>query len=83
MKKTLLFIFIVFNISLNAQIDKDIIKELEQKISNSKSKERIKLLDSLATITWRQQGYNFDSITKVTIAYAIAQDTVDVAAPCG
>jgi len=82
MKNALITIFLICSLSVFAQEipSKELIEELEFKIENTSNKERVIWLDSLTTIVWRKEGYNFDSLAIETINYALEQDTADVAA---
>lgn len=56
------------------------ITEISTKLKNATGKERVKWLDSLTTVVWRNPKYNFDSLAVETINFSIKQDTADVAA---
>jgi len=82
MKKALITIFLVCNFTVFSQEipSKEQIDELKFKIENTSNKERVKWLDSLTSVVWRKEGYNFDSLAIETINYSLEQDTADVAA---
>lgn len=81
MKNVIIVLVAAFSLSFYAQeVTTKQTSELKEKIKNSINKERVKWLDSLTTIVWRNKKFNFDSLAVETIQYSLEQDTADVAA---
>ena len=62
------------------KLSKEQIAEITVKLKNTTGKDRVKWLDSLTTVVWRNPKYNFDSLAIETINFSLKQDTADVAA---
>ncbi|MDC7995100.1 sensor histidine kinase [Altibacter sp. HG106] len=56
------------------------VQELSEKVQTTTGKEKLKWLDSLATITYGYSEFNFDSLAIATIKHSISIDSVDVGA---
>jgi signal transduction histidine kinase len=80
MKKILSLLILTYSFLAVAQKDiTDGIHELEDQISKNEGVEKLKLMDSLSRyISYNRTIYNYDSITKKTIAFAYKLNDIDI-----
>ncbi|WP_025743488.1 tetratricopeptide repeat-containing sensor histidine kinase [Aquimarina pacifica] len=76
--QTFFFILAYTAIAQNSDLERSVLV-LKQKISESEKGEKLKWMDSLSLLIDFNDEYNYDSIVRQTIKYALELDSLDIA----
>ncbi|GAA4106148.1 sensor histidine kinase [Aquimarina addita] len=76
--QTFFFVLAYTSIAQNSNLEKSVLA-LKQKITQSEKGEKLKWMDSLSVLVKFNDEYNYDSIIRQTIKYALELDSLDIA----
>ncbi len=76
---SLLFLLVSFSVFAQEVDLEENIQSLKVKIQQSEKGEKLKLLDSLTLLIRDRTAYKYDSISRVTINYALELDSINIA----